>query len=412
MKINTLTFLFLILCIGSKSLSAQNAVSNPQNSLIYVSEERLSKSKSLIEQKNPEYVDAYKKLIVAANKALTLEANPVVNKTMMPPSGDKHDYISLAPYFWADSTKPNGLPWISKDGQVNPLSRGNNTDQARMHEMWSALHHLSMGYYFSKDLKYANKAKEIIQLWFIDEATKVNPNINYGQGVPGGVNGRPFGVIEWVEISRLVTTIQLLERDKLLTPTFKNCVDKWLSDYTNWLRTSKIGMEEDAQPQNHGNWYDFQVVGLLRYLGKNEEAKEKVEAAKKRIASQIQPDGSMPLELRRTKSVYYSEMNLRAMTFVTEMGRSLGVDLWTYETPDGRSMKKAFDYLRPFALGEKEWTYKQIIGGGPKGAIESRLKPLFSIASSIYGEKLIDEKAKVDEKLDFMQRLMYPPMLK
>lgn len=412
MKINKLTIIFSILFVCNNSLFAQNAVPNAQNSLIYVSEERLSRAKALIEQKNPKYVEAYKKLIAAANKALTLEANPVVNKTMMPPSGDKHDYISLAPYFWADSTKPNGLPWMAKDGQVNPLSRGNNTDQARIHDMWNALHHLSMGYYFSKDLKYANKAKELIQIWFIDEATRVNPNINFGQGVPGGVSGRPLGIIEWDEVTHLVTTIQLFDRDKLLTPTFKNSVDKWLSDYTNWLRTSKIGMEEDAQPQNHGNWYDFQVVGLLRYLGKNEEAREKVEAAKKRIASQIQPDGSMPLELRRTKSVYYSEMNLRAMTFVTEMGRPLGVDLWAYQTPDGRSMKKAFDYLRPYALGEKEWVGKQIIGGGPKGAIEERLKPLFSIASTVFGEKLIDEKAKVDEKLSFMQKLLYPPMSK
>ena len=387
---------------------SKNTVFPSQSSLIFINEGRLKRSNALIIQKDVNYVAAYKKLISAANKVLTKEPNPVVNKTTVPPSGNKHDYISIAPYFWPDSTKPNGLPWLAKDGQVNPLTRGDNTDQVRMHDLWDALHHLSLAYYFSKDVKYANKAKDLIKVWFIDEATKVNPHINYGQSVPGGVEGRPLGVIEWDGISRLVSTMQLLDRDKLLLIPFKNSVDKWLSDYTNWLRTSKIGLEEDAQAQNHGNWYDFQVVGLLRYLGRNQEAKEKVEAAKTRIASQIQPDGSMPLELRRTKSVYYCEMNLRALTFVTEMGRTLGVDLWAYQTPDGRSIKKAFDYLRPFALGEKEWVGNQIVGGGPKKAIEERLKPLFSIASTIYGEKLIDDKANAHDKLDYLQLLMFP----
>ncbi len=381
-----------------------------KNSLIFLNEERISKTKQLVKQKDKRYSDAYKKLIVAADKALTMDANPVVKKTVIPPSGDKHDYISIAPYFWADSTKPNGLPWISKDGQVNPLTRGNNTDQTRTHDLWDALQNLSLAYYFSDDVKYANKAKNLIKIWFIDAETKVNPNINYGQSVPGGAEGRPLGVIEWDGCSHLITTLQLLEKDNLITPAYKNSVDKWINDYTQWLLTSKLGMEEDRQPQNHGNWYDFQVVGLLRYLGRNEEAKARVEAAKKRIASQIQPDGSMPLELRRTKSVYYCEMNLRAMTFVTEMGRPLGVDLWAYETADGRSMKKAFDYLRPFALGEKEWKEKQIIGGGAKGAIEDRLKPLFSIASTVYGEKLIDDKANVSANLSYLQILLFPPL--
>lgn len=34
----------------------------------------------------------------------------VVNKAVLPPSGDKHDYMSMAPYWWPDETKPDGLP--------------------------------------------------------------------------------------------------------------------------------------------------------------------------------------------------------------------------------------------------------------------------------------------------------------
>ena len=400
-----LSILFILFWVIMSKTFAQNDKYN----LIYASEIRLNKSKALIAKKDPDYVSAYNKLIKAADKALLLESNPVVNKTQMPPSGDKHDYLSLAPYFWADSTKSDGLPWKSRDGEVNPLSRGSNTDQTRISDLWDALDALTYGYYFSGDVKYTNKAKELMNVWFIDPKTKVNPNINFGQSVPGGAKGRALGIIEWTGTAQLVTMMQLLSTDKLIDDAFKKSMDLWISDYTNWLLTSPLGIEEDGQPQNHGNWYDFQTVGLLRYLGRNEEAKNRVEAAKNnRIASQIEPDGSQPKELRRTKSISYSEMNVRAMMRVADMGKPLGVDLWQFQTVDGRSLKKAFDYFRPYVLGEKKWEQKQIEGGVDK-MLETRLKPLFSIGSSIVGEDLIDKKANTFEKMSYMQMLQYPP---
>src|SRR5205823_7105303 len=54
----------------------------------------------------------------------------VMDKTRVAPSGDKHDYVSYAPYWWPDSTKPNGLPYIQRDGLVNPESRDDTDHDA------------------------------------------------------------------------------------------------------------------------------------------------------------------------------------------------------------------------------------------------------------------------------------------
>lgn len=381
--------------------------------LIYLNEERLEKVKDLIEKKDTFFTEAYTKLIVEADLELTKEPDPVTNKSLIPPSGNKHDYMSIATYRFPNPDTPDGFPWIVKDGQTNPMARNNDTDYLRLQAMFGAMNKLSMAFYFSEDKKYADKAKSIIHTWFIDETTKVNPNIKYGQGIPGEVEGRKFGMIDWRSISNVVTTIQILAAHYMWSDDEVKTLNTWFVEYYNWMKTNPMGIENDNGLQNHSTCYDYQLVGIARYLGLNEEAKNRVEAAKtKRIAIQIEPDGKQPKEMHRTKSVHYSSMNLRVMTLVAEMGKPLGVDLWSYTSPDGPSMRKAFEFLRPFTEGKQEWPFNQITEGGAAKAIEEELKPLFSVASTILGEQLIDESAKTYLSLDYMQRLQYPPLFK
>jgi hypothetical protein len=277
--------------------------------------------------------------------------------------------------------------------------------------MFSALNKLSMAYYFSGDAKYADKAKNIIHVWFIDDSTSVNPNIKYGQGIPREVEGRRAGFIEWRSINTVINTIQLLSANDVFSADEMQVLNTWFSEYYHWIKSDPMGIENDNGLQNHSTCYDFQMVGIARYLGLDDEAKSRLEAAKeKRIATQIEPDGTQPRELGRTKSVHYCSMNLMIMTYVAELGMPLGVDLWNYSSTDGRSMKKAFEFLRPFAEGKEEWIYKQITEGGIEKAIENEMKPLFSIASTVFGEELIDENARAYQKLGYMEKLQYPPL--
>lgn len=174
-----------------------------------------------------------------------------------------------------------------------------------------------------------------------------------------------------------------------------------------------MGIENDNGNQNHSTSYDYQMVGIARYLGLNEEAKSRLEAFKaKRIEIQLDNDGKQPYEVGRTKSVHYSSMNLRLMTFVAEMGMPLGVDLWNYSSTSGKSIKKAFEFLKPFAEGKKDWPYKQITEGGIEEAIEAEMLPLFSIASTIFNTELIDDNVKAFQNLTYLSKLKYPPLFK
>lgn len=381
-----------------------------KSNLIYLNEERLAKVKNAIARQVPFFTEAYQQLIERANKELDKVPDPVTNKTQIPPSGNKHDYMSIAPYRWPNPATADGFPWILKDGEVNPMSKNRETDASRLEEMFGSLDNLSMAYYFSGDRKYANKAKAILTVWFVDTATKVNPNINYGQGIPREVEGRRAGMISWSKISTVVTAIQLLNANRILTKDDMKVLNTWLSDYYTWLKTNAMGIENDNGNQNHSTNYDYQMVGLARYLGLNDDAKSRLEAVKeKRIAVQIKPDGSQPNELGRTKSIHYSSMNLRVMSLVAELGIPLGIDLWNYSTSDGKSIKKAYQFLKPFAEGKK-WEYKQL--GGAEEAIELEMKPVFSIASTIFNEDLIDKSANAYQNLSYLDKLKYPPLSK
>jgi hypothetical protein len=68
----------------------------------------------------------------------------------------------------------------------------------------------------------------------------------------------------------------------------------------------------------------------------------------------------MALELARTNALGYSTFNLQAWFSVATLAQKAGVDLWQYQNKEGGSLRKAFDWLLPYALGQKQWSYKQI----------------------------------------------------
>jgi hypothetical protein len=351
----------------------------PTTALVYFNGELLAKSKAAISNQNPYFLERYQQLLAVAEPLLAMAPNPVVNKTMTPPSGDHHDYLSYAPYRWPDESKSDGLPWKAIDGVTNPVARGDDTDWLRLQTFSDAIEKLSFAYYFSDDSRYGDKVVEMLRVWFVDPATRVNPNLNYTQAVPGLAEGRAGGLIDWSRISRVITAVQLLDEAGGLPVAMKATMDSWFAQYLNWLLTNPLGQEADALPQNHANWYNFQVVGLMTYLGRLTEAKAKVEDAKtSRISAQILPSGEQPKETGRTKSMHYSSMNLWALTNLTSMGRKLGIDLWEFATVDGRSLPQAYAYLEPFALRKKPWPFKQITPGGAEVVTDKELKPLFS----------------------------------
>jgi len=327
----------------------------------------------------------------------------VTDKVAPPPSGDKHDYQSLGPYWWPDPKRPDGKPYVRKDGRVNP-ERAKLGDSGRFGEMQNAVITLARAWYFTQREEYAAHAAKLLRAWYLAPATRMNPNMNYAQAIPGRCEGRGIGIVDASRQPMLIDAVGMLRGSKAWTETDQQALVGWFDQFLQWLRTSKHGRDEDRTRNNHATQYDAQVVSYALFVGKPQIAAEVLRAVgKRRIATQIEPDGSQPHELRRTKSWDYSCANTRNFTHLAELGRNVNVDLWTHET-DRRSIRKAIDYLLPYATGQKKWTHEQIRKLAPGRLLTSLLQAAPHDATGRYAQAargLLSDSA--------VERLLYAP---
>ncbi len=343
---------------------------------------QLQRTRQGIRQDEKKLAPAWTKLEHEAQKALSAGPFSIVNKEPTPPSGDKHDYMSQAPYFWPDPKSPNGLPYIRRDGERNP-EINKITDHRSLDQLESSVETLALAYYFKGDEAYATKATQLLRAFFLDPATRMNPNLQYAQFVPGVNTGRGIGLIETRGLTQVVDAIGLLNGSKSCTAADQRALQEWFGRFLQWMLESKNGRDESAAKNNHGTYYDVQVVSFALFLGKTDLAGKIVETAKqKRIATQIEPDGRQPLELARTRAWGYSNGNLDGLMLLAQLAENVHVDLWDYQTKEGRSIRRALEFLYPFAIEAKKWPYQQL--GGFNGR---SLFPLMRRAAKQYQDK-------------------------
>ncbi|HEY0715659.1 MAG TPA: alginate lyase family protein [Polyangia bacterium] len=310
---------------------------------------------------DPSVRPAVDKALRAADKWLEQGPWSVLDKTKVAVSADKRDYMSLASYWWPNPQTPDGVPYVRKDGLVNPERATNAFDYASMNKMADAVSALALAHHLSDDPKYAAHAARILKTWFLDPATGMRPNLLYAQAVPGVATGRAEGVLDGVLLARMLDGVELLSGAPSWSAADEAALRAWFGQLLDWLRSHENALKEERARNNHGTWYDVQVVRYALFVDRPDLARSVVEAAKqRRIAAQIAPDGSQPEELERTKTFDYSMYNLRALFDLATLGRSLGVDLFAYVSPDGRGIRRAFEYMLPYADPAKTWPGKQI----------------------------------------------------
>lgn len=306
--------------------------------------------------------EASKYIIRAADKELNNTIISVVSKKTIPPSGDKHDYLSQGRYWWANPKTADGLPYIRKDGVVNPEIE--DFDRGALSIMAKSINNLSLAYYFTEDPKYAYKAVENLQIWFLNKKTKMNPNMNFGQTIPGKLDGkgRGEGVLDTYSFVEMLDGVELLKGSRSYSKKVDAGLQDWFTNYIDWLLTSDIANDERNAKNNHGTAFDVQLVRYALFVGNDKLAKEIIgEFPAKRLYTQIEPNGAQPLELVRTTALGYSVFNITHFLDMCQMAKTLNIDLYNSLSSDGRSIGKSIDFLLTFIdKPQSEFPYKQI----------------------------------------------------
>ncbi len=319
---------------------------------------------------------AYEELIKEADHLLTIDNPTVVDKTIVPPTGDKHDYLSISRYWWPDQESPDGLPWIRKDGETNPDTQTDAVDRKRLSRMTNGVQRLSLAYYFSDKDQYAQKATNMIKTWFIDDDTRMNPHLEFAQSVPGNPKRRPYGILDGRSIAMNVPdAIAILSDSPYWTNFHNRKMSKWFNDYLVWLTESDLGKQGLELDNNHGSWYKYQVAALALHLENEPLVRSMVEMAQQSLDQQLNEQGGQIHELERTRSFFYSCFNLEALTGIATLADRVGINMWHYESAEGKSLNLAIKYLAPVVRGE-DWPHPS-----KQGANLSYLVPILARVS-------------------------------
>jgi hypothetical protein len=353
--------LYLILIFGiCTSFFAQGKLDSGVPKTLSIDGKALSNNYKLILSKDNDKMVALKSLLKKADNLVKEDlVYSVMDKIQTPPSGDKHDYMSTGPYWWPDPTKPDGLPYIKKDGLRNPTYY-DISDSQEIDKVEDASLSLALAYYFTKDNKYANFTSKLLKVWFLNPETRQNPHLNFAQGIPGINTGRGTGLIETRDLFRVLDAAILIQNTPNWTKKDHEALKKWFSEYLTWMLESPIGQDEAKAKNNHGTFYSEQIIAMALFVDKPEIALNEIEIFKNRMESQLKPDGSQPLELARTKSWGYVNMNMFGYYLIAKLAENVNVSLWNHQITEGKNMKKALDFIMPYLKNEKVWEYEQI----------------------------------------------------
>lgn len=270
-------------------------------------------------------------------------------------AGGKHDFYSEGDYWWPDPKDPDG-PYVQRDGQTNPE---NFVEHRRaMIRLSRIVGALASAYKLSNDSKYVVHALNHLQAWFVDATTMMSPSLLYAQAIKGRVTGRGIGIIDTIHLIEVAQGILVMEGSPAMNPELLTGIKNWFRQYIHWLMTHPYGKDEINAENNHGTCWVMQVAAFAKFTGDEAVLEFCRDRFKKNLLpGQMADDGSFPRELRRTKPYGYSLFNLDAMVMVCVILSDEDDDLWTFQTADGRSIRKAIQFLYPYVKDKDTWPY-------------------------------------------------------
>ncbi|KAA3614658.1 MAG: hypothetical protein D8M58_09365 [Calditrichaeota bacterium] len=332
---------------------------NQKQAFLYFEESEIEKLKSEVEKSNPQLKPYLEELQQFANVFLKKGPWSVTDYKSPSISKDPQDYYSESPYWWPNPDNPDA-PFIRKDGVRNPNRfMGHKSSLNRVYQSTFVL--VLAGYLFDEP-KYISHALNILEVWFINPEKRMNPNLNYAQAIPNKSPGRGVGIIDTHRWTKLVEAFYLLDYTGQWPVDHKKEIVSWFKDYLEWLNTSKNGLDEKKQGNNHTTWWCAQVAAYSRLTGNEDLLRTVADYVKEDvIPNQIEGNGSMPEEEKRTRSLSYMCFNLDAYSLFIRNVQSEGSNLWQFENAKGGSVKKTIDYMIPYLQNPEKWTNQQIV---------------------------------------------------
>lgn len=296
------------------------------------------------------------RVLRAAGKYLHEPPRTIVSVPAPRSAGGLHDYFSEADYFWPDPKNLAG-PYINRDGESNPANF--NAHRLLLIRLSIQMPALAAAWLLTKRKDFAGHAAAHLRAWFIEPATRMNPNLQYAQAVHGVTTGRSWGIIDTLHLVEVAQATIVLHKGGALSEADWQGIQHWFAEYLNWMQTSDPGQKERDAKNNHGSCWLLQAAAFAKLAGDDDVLpgfRDRFENAL--ISTQVAADGSFPLELARTKPYGYSLFNLDALGMLAHVLSTESRSLWEFALPDGRGLANSFRFMEPFIANKGSWPYR------------------------------------------------------
>jgi Alginate lyase len=294
------------------------------------------------------------RILWLANRALHLKPPAITDHVATNSTGGLHDFYSQADYAWPNKTNATGRPYITRDGESNPDTFSYH--RMAMRDMKDAVAALASAYVLTGDDKYVLKAAEFIKVFFLDEKTRMNPNLQYAQAVLGATSGNAYGVIDTLHLAELPVAVRFLEKSSAFDPAVDEGLKKWFADYSEWIITSTNGVKEMNNPNNHSIACFVQLASFAKFT-RDEKLLELCRTRFKEVLlpGQMTNNGSFPRELARTKPYGYSIFQADNLAALCVLLSTTNEDFWKFQLPDGRTPRNSVDFIYPYLADKNKW---------------------------------------------------------
>ena len=300
-----------------------------------------------------------------ADEAMRRDPYSVIHKSDLPPSQDPHDYYHPAPYFWPRKYFGRWLPAQRRDGQRVPGTllyepESDRYDRTRLQRLFDDTLVLALAWSVTAEDHYARQAIRLVETWFVNAETRMNPHLNYAQVRPGRSKnqGSKSGLIEFKDVYFFLDAVRLLQGHPQWTDGLDQAFKGWMWEYCDWLLSSRQGRAESASKNNHGTCYDLQLGAIAVFLGAQELLDPVLQGLEQRLLEQFTTEGFQPLEAGRTQTQHYFAFNLQCWLNLAALTGAVGVDLWELSSSAKRPLERALEYFLSYR--DRLWEMEQI----------------------------------------------------
>jgi hypothetical protein len=300
-----------------------------------------------------------KETIERANRLMKETPVTVTATSCSRSAGGKNDFYSEGDYWWPDPSNPGG-PYIQKDGQTNPENFvAHRLAMIRLSEISATL---TSAWSLTGNRKYPGQILKHLDAWFVNPASRMNPDMLYAQAIWGRFTGRGIGLIDAYHLIEVARSVKVLEEKSGLTPEQLKPIKSWFAEFLTWITTHQYGIDEMNAKNNHGTCWAVTAAAFADLTGNTGIKKICADRFKTILLPlQMADDGSFPLEIKRTKPYGYSLFNMDAMCNLARILSTKEENLWDFQTPDGKSLKKGMDFLYPFIVDKSKWPFARDI---------------------------------------------------